>query len=87
MYRAAQEALDAWPRLDAPTTFLLGTADGCETPALARANGRYFSAGRELIELDGVGHFVQREAPGAVATAILRHLRPLAPSPAPPGTR
>ncbi|PPI18415.1 alpha/beta hydrolase [Rathayibacter sp. AY1D2] len=87
VYRAAQEALDAWPRLDAPTTFLLGTADGCETPALARANGRYFSAGRELIELDGVGHFVQREAPGAVAAAILRHLRPLAPSPAPPGTR
>ncbi|WP_258072021.1 MULTISPECIES: alpha/beta fold hydrolase [unclassified Rathayibacter] len=87
VYRAAQEALDAWPRLDAPTTFLLGTADGCETPALARANGRYFSAGRELIELDGVGHFVQREAPGAVAAAILRHLRPVVPSPAPPGTR
>jgi pimeloyl-ACP methyl ester carboxylesterase len=74
VYRAAQEVLDTWPAIAAPTTFLLGSADGCETPALARGNGRYFSRGRELIELDGVGHFVQREDPGAVAAAILRHL-------------
>jgi pimeloyl-ACP methyl ester carboxylesterase len=73
-YRAVQEVLDTWPVIAAPTTFLLGTADGCETPALARANGRYFSSGRELIELDRIGHFVQREAPDAVAAAILRHL-------------
>lgn len=74
LYSAAQDLLDTWPKTAAPTTFLLGTADGCETPSLARANERYFTSGRDLIELDGVGHFIQREHPQAVADAILRHL-------------
>jgi pimeloyl-ACP methyl ester carboxylesterase len=74
VYAEAQEILDRWPAIGAPATFLIGTADGCETPALARANAHLFPAGRELVELDGVGHFIPREAPQAVVDAIARHL-------------
>jgi pimeloyl-ACP methyl ester carboxylesterase len=74
VYAETQELLDRWPAIAVPATFLIGTADGCETPALARANASLFTAGRELVELDGVGHFVPRESPQAVADAIARHL-------------
>ena len=74
VYAQAQSILDDWPTITVPATFLIGTADGCETPALARANGSRFSAGRDLIELEGVGHFIPREDPAAVARAIRRHL-------------
>ncbi len=74
-YAETQATLDAWPDIAVPTTFLIGTGDGCETLPLARANAPRFSAGRELIELDGVGHFVQREDPAAIAAAIGRQLR------------
>jgi pimeloyl-ACP methyl ester carboxylesterase len=73
-YRETQAVLDEWPTIGAPTTFLIGTGDGCETLSLARANAGYFGSGRELIELDGVGHFISREAPQAVADAIRQHL-------------
>jgi pimeloyl-ACP methyl ester carboxylesterase len=74
IYRRTQAVLDGWPTIGVPTTFLIGTADGCETLALARGNADYFTAGRDLVELDGVGHFVQREEPRAVADAIVRLL-------------
>jgi pimeloyl-ACP methyl ester carboxylesterase len=73
-YAEAQAILDAWPDITVPATFLIGTADGCETLPLARSNGGRYAAGRELIELDGVGHFIPREDPAAVAAAIRRHL-------------
>ena len=73
-YESAQAVLDAWPEITVPTTFLIGLEDGCETPTLARANASLFPAGRRLIELDGVGHFVQREDPRAVADAIAQYL-------------
>ncbi|MFS0732207.1 alpha/beta hydrolase [Microbacterium sp. 1P10UB] len=75
LYADTQAHLDAWPRIRVPATFLIGTADGCETLAPARANGHLFDAERTLIELDGVGHFIQREQPRAVVDAIVSHLR------------
>jgi len=74
VYAETQAMLDKWPTITVPTTFLIGTADGCETLPLARGNASRFSAGRDLIELDNVGHFVSREAPSAVAEAIRLHL-------------
>jgi pimeloyl-ACP methyl ester carboxylesterase len=74
VYAETQEFLDSWPRISTPTTFLHGTDDGCETPTLARANAEYFTAGRLLLEVDGVGHFLQREDPRAVADAIAQHI-------------
>jgi len=74
LYESLQATLDAWPPIAVPATFLIGTADGCETLAPSRANGAFFSAGRAVRELDGVGHFIQREDPRAVADAIVSHL-------------
>lgn len=74
VYAQTQAVLDEWPLISVPTTFLIGTGDGCETLPLARGNARWFSAGRELVELDGVGHFIPREDPSAVAAAVRRHL-------------
>ncbi len=75
VYAETQARLDAWPRIRVPATFLIGTADGCETLAPARANGHLFDGERTLIELDGVGHFIQREQPRAVVDAVVSHLR------------
>lgn len=73
-YQHEQERLDAWPAIEVPTSFLIGTADRNETTAAARAAAPSFSAGFTLRELDGIGHFVQREAPEPVAAAIRAHL-------------
>jgi pimeloyl-ACP methyl ester carboxylesterase len=35
---------------------------------------RYFTDGYRRLVLDGVGHFPSREAPDAVADAVLEHL-------------
>lgn len=74
VYAQTQAVLDQWPTITVPTTFLIGTHDGCATLPLARGNARRFSAGRTLIELDGVGHFIPREDPAAVAAAVRQHL-------------
>lgn len=73
-YDDTQRRLDEWPPIPVPSTFLIGTADGCETLAPARTNADFFPAGRTLVELDGVGHFIQRERPDVVAQHILRAL-------------
>ncbi|MFG6475878.1 alpha/beta fold hydrolase [Microbacterium sp. P06] len=74
VYAETQATLDEWPAITVPTTFLIGTADGCETLPLARRNASLFSAGRDLIELEGIGHFIPREAPTFVAEAIRGYL-------------
>jgi pimeloyl-ACP methyl ester carboxylesterase len=74
VYDRAQRVLDAWPAIDVPATFLIGTDDGCETLAPARGNAALFARGRDLVELPGAGHFLTRERPRDVAAAIARHL-------------
>ncbi len=59
------------PRLAVPTLVLHGGADTCNQPASSEGKSHYFSGGYERRVLDGVGHFPQREAPQAVAAAIL----------------
>jgi pimeloyl-ACP methyl ester carboxylesterase len=73
-YAERQRVLDTWPAISVPTTFLVGTADGCETLPAARSSAGSFADPYEVVELDGVGHFVQREAPDAVAAAIRERL-------------
>ncbi|WP_063569139.1 alpha/beta fold hydrolase [Achromobacter ruhlandii] len=62
------------PRLAVPTLVLHGGADTCNQPASSEGKSHYFSGGYERRVLDGVGHFPQREAPQAVAAAILNFL-------------
>lgn len=81
-YASAQARLDTWPEITVPTTFLIGTEDGCETLPAARGNGASFAGTREYVELPGVGHFVQREDPAAVAAAVRRRLDAAAATPA-----
>jgi pimeloyl-ACP methyl ester carboxylesterase len=64
--------LNPAPRLTAPTLVLHGGADTCNQPAGSAGKERFFAGRYERQELDGVGHFPQREAPEAVAQAILR---------------
>lgn len=69
------------PRLAVPTLVLHGGADTCNQPATSEGKAHYFSGRYERRVLDGVGHFPQREAPQAVAAAILNFVA----APAAPG--
>ena len=57
-----------------PTLMVQGGADTCDEPASSEGLDGYFDDYTRLV-LDGVGHFPHREAPAAVAAAVLEHLR------------
>jgi len=57
-----------------PTLVLHGAADSCNHPDTSLGKERFFSGPYRRELLDGVGHFPQREAPEAVAAALLRFL-------------
>lgn len=73
-YADLQATLDAWPTIHVPTTFLVGDADACETVAAARDARSSFDGDFRLVELAGVGHFVQREVPAEVVAAVAERL-------------
>ena len=51
-----------------------GGADPCNDPSTSERKEAFFTGDYQRVVLDGVGHFPQREAPRAVAEAIIRHL-------------
>ncbi|MCO8649437.1 alpha/beta hydrolase, partial [Burkholderia multivorans] len=63
--------LNPAPVLSVPTLVLHGGADTCNHPDSSAGRERFFSGRYERQLLDGVGHFPQREAPAAVADAVL----------------
>jgi pimeloyl-ACP methyl ester carboxylesterase len=69
-----EAALDPAPRLDVPTLVLHGAADGANHPDTSAGKEAFFRGRYERQVLPGVGHFPQREAPDAVAQALLRFL-------------
>ena len=73
-YDADEAALHPAPALAVPTLVLHGEADGVNPPATSAGKERYFGARYERQLLPGVGHFPQREAPAAVAAALLAFL-------------
>ena len=73
-YDDLQRRLTAVESLSTPTLMIQGAADTCVEPASSEGLERYFTAGYRRIVLDGIGHFPSREAPDAVANAILQHL-------------
>jgi pimeloyl-ACP methyl ester carboxylesterase len=74
-YRALTERLHAIDVIGVPTLMIQGGADLCDEPASSEGREGNFSAGYQRIVLDEVGHFPLREAPDAVAKAVIAHLR------------
>lgn len=59
------------PVLAVPTLVIHGGADTCNHPDSSAGRERFFAGSYARTVLDGVGHFPQREAPGAVSQAVL----------------
>jgi pimeloyl-ACP methyl ester carboxylesterase len=74
VYRAIETKLAADPTITVPTLVIHGGADPCNDPSTSEGKDRFFSGPYQRSVLDGVGHFPQREAPAAVAEAIVRFL-------------
>lgn len=74
-YAGDEQALQPAPVLAVPTLVLHGGRDTCNQPASSEGKEAFFSGRYVRQVLDGVGHFPQREAPAAVAEAILRFCR------------
>lgn len=73
-YAADDAALNPAPVLGLPTLVLHGAADSCNHPDSSAGKESLFSGVYQRQLLDGVGHFPQREAPEAVARAMLDFL-------------
>ncbi len=73
-YDPLQRKLHEVEAISTPTLMIQGASDYCDPPSLSEGLERHFRGGYERVLLDAVGHFPHREAPAAVATAILRHL-------------
>lgn len=52
-----------------------GEVDTCDPPTSSEGQDFCFSGGYRRVVFPGVGHFPAREAPEAVARAVLDHLR------------
>lgn len=69
---ALRARLKAPPPVRCETRIVCGADDGVErSPLSEEARGRWFAGGVRVTELAGVGHWPQREAPDAVAAAVL----------------
>jgi len=69
-----EERLAAQPRIGVPTIALQGEADGVHPPEASANHGKYFTGPFERRLLPRVGHNPPREAPQAVADAILQFI-------------
>lgn len=73
-YAALRARLETIEGIAAPTLMVQGGADQCDDPGLSAGQAPYFTGGYRRLVLDGVGHFPPREAPDAVAAALIDHL-------------
>jgi pimeloyl-ACP methyl ester carboxylesterase len=71
-YEALQQRLHDSEHVATPTLLIQGGADTCDGPQESEGLDQYFSAGYQRLVLEGVGHFPHREAPQAVADAVLQ---------------
>jgi pimeloyl-ACP methyl ester carboxylesterase len=67
--------LETIERIDVPALMIQGGADSCDEPASSEGQDKYFPAGYRRVVIDGAGHFPLREAPDAVADAVIAHLK------------
>ncbi|GJD50191.1 Epoxide hydrolase A [Methylobacterium crusticola] len=73
-YVALEAAALAAPGIKVPTLVIHGEADACLLPDSFEGQERHFTGPYRQVRLEGVGHFPTREAPKAVADALLAHL-------------
>lgn len=74
-YQPDEARLHPAPVLSVPTLVLHGAADYCNRPELSAGKEAFFRGRYRRELLPGVGHFPQREAPHAVAQALLAFLQ------------
>jgi pimeloyl-ACP methyl ester carboxylesterase len=72
-YDTLHQRMTEIAQLRTPTLVLNGELDGCDPPSSFDEMEHSFTGSYELMTLQGVGHFPPREAPGAVAAALVRH--------------
>ncbi len=76
--RALARVLRAGPLtrpITVPTLQLQGADDGCIAPSAARGQARFFTGPFRAEVVDGVGHFLHVEDPGAIAARVIPWLR------------
>jgi pimeloyl-ACP methyl ester carboxylesterase len=73
-YVGLSKRLSRIDQLSTPTLMIQGGADFCDEPASSVGMEWHFTGGYRRVVLDGVGHFPLREAPDAVADAVIAHL-------------
>ncbi len=73
-YAVAHAELAKKPKISVPTWFVTGLADACNHPEGSVGQDEWFTGGYERVELPGVGHFVHRQAPEAVAEVLANAL-------------
>lgn len=74
-YNEVQSRLSKAECIDVPTLMIQGGSDVCDPPSESEGQEQYFSAGYWRLVIEGAGHFPHREAPEAVAGAVLSWLR------------
>jgi pimeloyl-ACP methyl ester carboxylesterase len=73
-YAGAHAELEKKPKITVPTWFVVGLADACNHPEGSLGQEDWFTGGYERVELPGIGHFIHRQAPEAVAGVLARTL-------------
>jgi pimeloyl-ACP methyl ester carboxylesterase len=73
-YDSLQRKLQEVEALSTPTLMIQGGSDFCDAPSESEGLEAYFTRSYQRVLLDGIGHFPHREAPDAVAAAVLQHL-------------
>ncbi len=73
-YAAAHAKLAQKPKVAVPTWFVTGLADACNHSEGSIGQEEWFTGGYQRIELPGIGHFIHREAPEAVAEVLAQAL-------------
>lgn len=70
-YAGIEQQLAVLPEISVPTVVLHGGCDGVGPPEQSENHARYFSSAYERKLVPVAGHFLSREAPGAVVEAVL----------------
>ena len=73
-YEALARRLGELEQLSTPTLLIQGALDHCDAPKEPEGQDKFFTGGYQRLLLEGIGHFPHREAPDAVADAIVRLL-------------